>query len=212
MLITILGATGFVGREIVQQALERKYQIKVLVRSQKKLGDLESKVKTTKGDYFNEDSLFQAIQGSDAVISTIGPPTTRNSDITLEDFRDAMQCLIKLMKKHNIFRFINLASTGTSYQGESLGNGRKLLRFALSFVAPLVIPFKEAELQALRESSINWTSICPPLIKSEVKGKLYVDLSKTQGYKVDVKQLAKFMLDNIEDKRWVKKAPFVGTK
>ncbi len=212
MKIALLGASGFVGTEIIGQGLEQQCEIKVLVRSLEKMRDLQAKVDIVQGDYFNRESLSEAVEGVDAILSTIGPPETRKSDLTPEHFKAAMKNLVEVMREFKIHRFIYLASTGTSYQGESLSIGRKLLRAALSIIAPLVIPSKEAELQVLRESNIAWTSIRPPLIKSGVKGDFHVDLFKTQGLKVDVKQLAAFMLDNVTDTSWVKKAPFVGTK
>ena len=71
---------------------------------------------------------------------------------------------------------------------------------------------KEAELKALRNSSLDWTSIRPPLISKNVNGSLHVDNNQSQGFKVDVSQLAEFMLDNLEINDWIAKAPFVGTK
>ena len=123
-----------------------------------------------------------------------------------------MKSLVGVMNEFKVKRLINLASTGTSYCDEPISFGRKLLRATLSIVAPVVIPSKEAELEVLRDSNIDWTSIRPPLIKNGVQGNFYVDLHKTQGFKVDVKQLVSFMLENLNDTSWVGAAPFVGTK
>ncbi|MCG8633972.1 MAG: NAD(P)H-binding protein, partial [Desulfobacterales bacterium] len=165
MKIAVLGATGFTGSELLRQAIDRQYEIKALARSPEKLQRHREEIEIIKGDYFERESLCEVIQGTDAVISAIGPPETRKSGLTAEDFETALKCLVELMNESGVRRFINLASTGTSYAGESISSGRKILRLALSFVAPLVIPAKEAELKVLQGSNILWTSIRPRLLK-----------------------------------------------
>ncbi len=72
MQITILGASGQVGLATVQEALNLGYQVKVLVRSPDKLGDLKEKVIIVKGDLLDALSVEKALEGSKAVINVAG--------------------------------------------------------------------------------------------------------------------------------------------
>ena len=123
-----------------------------------------------------------------------------------------MANLIIFLDKSKSKRFINIASAGTSYKGEWISLTRKLMRFLVSMVAPVVLPAKETELEMLMSSSINWTSIRTPLINSAGKGEISANSYKQQGFTVDVNQLAEFILDCVEKNKWIKQAPFLGSK
>ena len=212
MRITVLGATGLVGQQLVTEALARNFEVTVLVRTPDKVNALPASVNVVLGDYFDPQALAIAVEGSSAVLSTIGPPTTRNSPLKPEDFHQAMMGLITVLESKGITRFIHLASTGTRFKNEPINFKRKLLRMTLSLVAPRVIPSKELELNALVQSSLDWTSIRPPLIDNDVKGDFHADSAVTQGWRVNTRQLCTFMLDQMASRKWIRKAPFVGTR
>lgn len=211
MKIAVFGATGFVGKQLVKEALHRGFEVRVLVRTPEKLGELASSVEVVTGDYFDPVALQETMKGTEAVLSTIGPPV-RSKTLTPKDFGKAMEQLLSVMKEVGLRRVITLASAGTSYEGETIVFKRKLMRKVISLVAPLVIPSKEEELAVLRSSALDWTCIRPPLISSDVKGSLKVNGNHTVGAKVDVDQLVGLMLDNIESTRWIRAMPFVGTQ
>ena len=96
-----------------------------------------------------------------------------------------MANLIIFLDKSKSKRFIHIASAGTSYKGERISLTRKLMRFLVSMVAPVVLPAKEKELEMLMSSSINWTSIRPPLINSAGKGEISANSYKQLGFTVD---------------------------
>ena len=72
MQITILGSTGQVGKAVVIEALKSGYQVKVLVRSPDKLGDLKEKVEVIKGNLLDAMSVEKALEGRKAIINVSG--------------------------------------------------------------------------------------------------------------------------------------------
>ena len=211
MEIVVFGATGLTGKKLIEKAVERNIKVKVLVRSPDKLGDMSSKVQIITGDYFDKTAIKKAIAGAEAVISTIGPPTGWRRKLSPDDYETAMKNVVEIMQEEGIDRFVYLASAGTSYSGEKITYGRKMMRGILSIIAPLVIPSKEKELSVLMNSDLNWTSIRPPIIAENVKGDFRINEYSTVGNKVNVHQLVEFMLDCINSATWTRKAPFVGT-
>ncbi|SFU05100.1 Putative NADH-flavin reductase [Pseudovibrio denitrificans] len=212
MKLGILGASGFVGRELCKAALAQGHDVRALVRSARSAEQVPEGVEVIFGDYFSAASLRELVDGVDAVLTTIGPPETRRSPLKPADFEKAMQQLVAAMQEASVSRVIHLASAGTRYGEEPLTLSRKLMRSILSVIVPVVIPSKEAELRVLAESGLNWTSIRPPLIAANVKGQLQTSETETQGFRVDVTQLCAFMLRAVHDERWFKTAPFVGTR
>lgn len=210
--LAILGVTGLVGRVLTKLALGQGYEVRVLCRSQGSADSLPDGVEVVIGDYFDADAIDQVVAGCDAVLSTVGPEPVRRPNKSPQDLQEAMDKLIGAMERHGISRFINLASAGTRFSDEPLTLSRKLMRWSLGFIVPYVIPSKEAELGSLVKSSLDWTSIRPPLITDSAKGQFHSHLTKAQGFKVNTTQLATFMLTAIEDKTLYRTAPFVGTR
>ena len=72
MQITILGATGQIGKSTISEALKSGYKVKVLVRTAAKLGDLNNSVTVIQGDLLIANDLAEALRGSDVVLNLAG--------------------------------------------------------------------------------------------------------------------------------------------
>lgn len=73
MQITIFGASGKTGRLVVQQALSRGYQVVAYVRDATKLSFTDANLKIIQGQLDDLDMVKQAVAGSQAVLSALGP-------------------------------------------------------------------------------------------------------------------------------------------
>ena len=211
MKLAVFGATGLLGRELVRQAAARGHAMRILSRREIGGDTLPEEAVVVRGDYMDPDAVRRTLEGVDAVLSTIGPPPNRKTELTPEDFGRAMDRLIAAMRAAGVSRIINVASTATRFGREPYGWGRRLLRLLLRSVAPVVIPGKELELAALARSDRAWTTVRPPLIKTGIGGSLRADDQDPQGMRVDTALLAAFMLDQLDDDTWVRRAPFVGS-
>ena len=74
MKIAVFGGSGTVGLRLLQVALERGFEVKALVRTPEKLGDLKDKIEIIKGDYFDKEMILKTIEDTEAILSTLGPP------------------------------------------------------------------------------------------------------------------------------------------
>ena len=72
--IALLGSTGKVGGWVLEMALERKYQVRALVRKPEKLDAYKDKIQTVQGGITDEDKMLELVTGVDVVISTLGSP------------------------------------------------------------------------------------------------------------------------------------------
>ena len=211
MKLAIFGATGLTGRELVKEAAIRGHRLRILARRDIPSEDLPDGIELIKGDYLDSTARRETLKGVFALLSTVGPPPTRKTDLKPEDYGQAMEQLTAEMKQEGISRFINVASTGTRLGSEPYPLERKLFRLMFNFLVPIVIPGKELELKILSKSDLDWTTVRPPYIRLGVGGTLRADDKKDQGRKVDATLLARFMLDQLDSKTWVKRAPFVGS-
>lgn len=73
MKITILGASGRTGRQLVQQALDRGHQVTAVVRNPAKLDVRHPRLQITVADIFDPAALRPLLAGRDALLSALGP-------------------------------------------------------------------------------------------------------------------------------------------
>lgn len=211
MRVALFGATGLLGMRIVRTAIDQDVDVRALVRTPDKLGDLADSLHVLEGDYFDRDAVAETIRGTDAVLSTVGPPTGRKHELTPSDFENALLNVVDIMVEQGVSRFINVSSGGTSFEGERISLKHRLIRGVGRVAAPMVAASKEKELAVLKNSGLEWTSLRPLLIQNKAKGSFLVKEDKP-SLRVDAGQLAGFMLETITSGDWVRKAPFVGTK
>src|SRR3979409_1428120 len=72
MNLLVLGATGRTGRLVVEQALAADHGVTALVRSPEKLTLVHSNLRVVAGEATDKSALSEALEGADAVISTLG--------------------------------------------------------------------------------------------------------------------------------------------
>jgi putative NADH-flavin reductase len=131
--IAILGSTGFVGKVLLNKALEKGYRVKTLIRNPDKLGSLKDKVEIVKGSYLNPDDIDKTISGVKAVLSTVGPPQQKPGSPDI--YETAMKNLVAALEKQNIRRLIHIGDAGHSGgENENWSLNRRILRFFLRLV------------------------------------------------------------------------------
>ncbi len=212
MKLALLGSTGFVGTILLSNALAQEHQLKVLVRSPEKLGGNKDKVEVVTGDMFDPAALETLVQGTDAVISAAGPPMNGKFDV--ERHASATKNLVSAMKNAKVSRLIAIAGAAAQVPGQKLGFKQSLLRFVLgTFVRPDVIKVKDMELKTIAESGLNWTVLRPPLIGSgNPTGNVAASEADMTGTKIDVEDIADFILSLLKTKEWDRKAPIISSK
>lgn len=211
MKITILGATGFVGKVLLSKALQAGHEVKVLVRDPEKLGELRDRVEYVVGDALDLDSVRSAVAGSKAVLSTIAPPKRNPGDP--HQYEKTMKNIISAMETAGLKRLIHIGGAGYSVgEGEQWTMKRRFLRGGLLFFAKPILEAKWLEWQVLSASPLDWTLIRPPAILATApSGTLFADEKRLPEISVNVQDLVDFMLQQIASPDWVRKAPLVSS-
>jgi putative NADH-flavin reductase len=211
MKISILGSTGFLGKVLLEKALDKGYEIKTLVRNPEKLGEFKERVEFIQGNVFNVNDIEKAVSDCDVVISTVGPPQRNPGNP--EIYKKGIEDLVAVLEKKNIRRYIHIG--GAAHPGGENENwtlGRKFLRIFLRIFAKPILEAKYLEWEVLKKSKLEWTLVRPPRIskaKSEGK-KIMADDKNLASMQVNVDDLAGFIIDQITSGVWLKKAPLVS--
>ncbi|MEK0099976.1 NAD(P)H-binding protein [Streptomyces sp. A475] len=108
MRVTVFGATGGIGRHVVQQLLDAGHHVTALVRSPAKISLAHPGLTLITGQLSDRTALTQAVTGADAVISALGPSLKRSARGT--QLADGTRTLVAVMDEQKLTRFIGLAT------------------------------------------------------------------------------------------------------
>ncbi|MUT66536.1 NAD(P)-dependent oxidoreductase [Paenibacillus sp. NEAU-GSW1] len=162
MRITLLGATGRVGRLILASALQEGFAVTAIVRSPEKLAEVTDgendafvagKLTLLQGSVLDAELLDTAVEGADAVVSAL----STDGGTTLSD---SVPLLIRAMEKHAVKRLIAIGTAGVLQSRAE----PELLRYQSSESRRSLTRAAEehhAMLQILQQSTLDWTLVCP---------------------------------------------------
>lgn len=202
MKIIIFGATGMVGKELVKQALYNGHEVKAYGRNVFTEGLPEDKkLQLIQGALFDESLVYKAIQGCDAVLSSLGGALD-GSDKTRSL---GMKNIVKQMEKAGVKRIVAIGGPGVLNAGEN-----KLIMDEEDFPGQYLVVSQEhlKALEFLKASNLQWTFVCPPMItEAEPTGvfNTAADWPPTPNHsKISSGDLALFMLKEMLQNEYVR--------
>ena len=169
MKLTIIAATGGVGRELLEQAVAAGHDVTAVARNP---GKLSRKVRAITADLAAPDpaALESAVAGADAVLSGLGPHSNSDAGIASQ----GAPAIIAAMKAAGVRRIVavSAAPVGTvptpsrpNPPKHDPGDGF-FMRHLLSHIANARLGKVFADLaqmeDILAESGLDWTVIRPP--------------------------------------------------
>ena len=108
MKLTVFGATGGVGRELVTQALDAGHQITAYVRNPGKVDLTHPNLTVIAGQLTDREAVQRAVHGADAVISALGPSLSRKA--TGMPLVDGTRTSLDAMAAEGVERYIGIAT------------------------------------------------------------------------------------------------------
>jgi putative NADH-flavin reductase len=204
MTITVFGATGQVGIRIVRLALAKGYKVKAFGRSIEEMIDEDLRndnFEAVKGYVFDEQQVYEAVQGADVVLSALGG----SFDGTDKTRSLGLKNVVTQMEKAGVKRIIAVGGMGVLNATDDT--------FILDTPGypEIYLPVGREHLKAyfvLQASSLDWTFVCPPDIKNEEATGVYqtnADYPPAQNKnRVTAGDLAMFMLTEAVENKFVK--------
>jgi putative NADH-flavin reductase len=118
MKIALIGATGFVGMAILNEAIERGHQVTAIVRHPNKLKDENDNLIKVKADIFEIDRLAEVLKGHNIVISAYNSGWS-NPDI-YNEYLKGSESIQKAVKRSGVKRFIVVGGAGSLFIAPNL--------------------------------------------------------------------------------------------
>lgn len=120
MKVAIIGATGFLGTNLVNEFTNRKHEVTAISRTAKE--SEKKNLKYVAVDVLNIQELAEILKGSDAVVSAFNPGWT-NPNI-YADFLAGAKAIQQAVKLSGVKRFITIGGAGSLYiNGNQLVDG-----------------------------------------------------------------------------------------
>ena len=159
MKLALIGASGFVGAAVLQEALDRGHQVTGIVRNPTKLPQHPA-LNAVAGDAYNAEALAALLKGHDAVIHAFNPGWG-TADIR-ERFIQGSQAIIEASKQADVQRLLVVGGAGSLY----IAPGLQLIDTP-DFPAEYKEGAEGAR-QALNllktETALAWSFISPPAL------------------------------------------------
>jgi uncharacterized protein YbjT (DUF2867 family) len=112
-LVAVTGATGNIGRVLVQRLLQEKVRVRVITRNREKLGSFVAEGAEERiGDLQNAPFLTEALRGVDAVFAMI--PEHPDSHEFLADKRRTATSLAEAIRAAHVPRVVALSAIGVN--------------------------------------------------------------------------------------------------
>ena len=102
--IVLIGASGFVGSAILNEALDRGHKVTAVVRHPEKITKVHKNLVVKQGDVSFSDTVTDMSKGADAVISAYNPGW-QNPDIAGETTR-VYRAILNGVKQAGVMRFL----------------------------------------------------------------------------------------------------------
>ena len=116
MKIALIGATGFVGSNILNELANRNHEVTAIARNSKE-SELAN-VNFVKADIFNTEELSEILKNHDVVVSAYNPGWT-NPNI-YDDFIAGSNAIVEGVKKSGVNRYITIGGAGSLFVAPNL--------------------------------------------------------------------------------------------
>jgi uncharacterized protein YbjT (DUF2867 family) len=206
--IAVLGASGGVGRRVVERALARGWAVSAQTRDGAKLGALADRVQIVEGAPGDPACLRRLLAGADAVVFALG--IDRGGATTV--FSDTTRALLKAMAAEGVTRLVAVTGVGA---GETRGHGGFLYdRIVFPLFTRKRYADKDRQEALIAASDTDWTIVRPaPFSERPATGPLQAVTGvrpETRLRRVTRDEVADFIVDALASGGYRHQRPFVG--
>jgi putative NADH-flavin reductase len=206
MKVIVFGATGTIGKHLIEQALNEDHQVTAFSRSGQKLSEFKhARLTIVEGDVLNQTDVTQSVKDHEVVFVALGSGKKRKSTVRSEGTKN----IIEAMKANSVKRLICQSTLGA---GESQGNLNFFWKHIM-FGWYLKKVFQDHELQEkyVMQSNLDWTIARPGAFSDGAHTRTYRHGFPTNDRSVKLKisraDVADFLLTLLPTDRYLHQTP-----
>lgn len=160
MRLTVFGATGRIGEELVRQALTAGHKVTAVARRSSRFDLHDPSLAVVRVDGLDDpEQLVPALEGGDAVLSGVGPRSSK--DLTVAS--TATRGIIAAMRLAGVRRLVAVSAwpVGPVPEGESF-LGRRVLHPMMNRILKGVYADLVTMEREIAAAGLEWTVVRPP--------------------------------------------------
>lgn len=162
MHLTVFGATGGIGREIVRQALASGHQVTAVVRDPAGLTVTGSGLQVVRADLTDPETIRPAVAGRDAVLSGLGARARKDAGVATRLTRTVLAA----MEAEQVRRLLVVSAAPVGPQPQAGLLDRAALGVVSAILKDIYVDLGEMEAELAR-SGTDWTSVRPPRLQNK---------------------------------------------
>lgn len=209
--VAVFGASGNIGRHVVEELLSAGHHVAAYVRNPGKLTTTHPNLTVVAGELDDADAIGRAVAGADAVISALGPSLDRG--VTGTPVADGTRKIAEAMKAADVRRFVGLATPSIQDPQDRFS----LTGLLLPNLARLTLATAYRELvgmtEAVTNSDLDWTiaRIIMPTNKPPQGTVRAGFLGQTRiGWAMSRADIASFLVAQLTDPTWRRAMPTIS--
>ena len=204
--IAFIGATGKAGKFLLKHLISHNFKVKLLLRHPDKFEFSSPQIEIVSGDARDSLAVQALVSGCDAVFSTLGQPKGEPPI-----FSDATTNIINAMKRFDVKRYILTTGLNVDTPSDAKGTKTQSATDWMKANYPATTNDKQLEFQILAASDIDWTLVRLPWItQTDERLETLVSLEDCPGEKISSTGRAFFLIKQVSDDRYLRKAPFIA--
>ncbi|MFF1598008.1 NAD(P)-dependent oxidoreductase [Streptomyces mirabilis] len=163
MKLTVFGATGGIGQEIVRQALDSGHQVTAVVRDPARLTVTGAGLEVFRADLTDPQALRPAVADRDAVLSGLGARTRKDAGIATRLTRTVLGA----MEAEGVRRLLVVSAGPVGPDPEGAAFVDRAARGLVSLILKDVYADLAAMEGELARSATDWTVVRPPRLQNK---------------------------------------------
>jgi putative NADH-flavin reductase len=206
MRLTIFGATGRIGAELVRQALAAGHEVTAVARRSSKLEVADPALTVVRVDALDDpEQLVPALKGGDAALSGVGPRSSK--DLTVAS--STTRTILAALKLAGVNRFVAVSAwpVGPVPQGESF-LGRRILHPMMNRLLRGIYSDLRRMENEIAASGLEWTVLWPPRLTDGPLTRTYrheIGANVVNGRIVSRADVAHCMLTALDDPQTIRR-------
>jgi putative NADH-flavin reductase len=187
--VTVFGASGRTGRQVVGQGLDRGHEITAFARDASRFGTSHERLTIVEGDARDPEAVAAAVRASDAIISVLALMKAEDEP----EYSEATRAIVEAAQHEGVRRIVVTANNDVfgddEVTGEFVGHAREHRR----------------NRETLKASGLDWTIVAAGWVVDEPGIGSYqavVDAKAAKG-KIAPADFASAVLDALERDDWI---------
>jgi nucleoside-diphosphate-sugar epimerase len=212
MNVTVFGATGTIGAQVVDQLRQRGHTVTAYVRSPGKVpAGWGTDVTVVVGEITDAAAIDRAVAGADAVVSALGPSMDRNA--TGLPLVEGTRHIVAAMQRHGVRRYVGNGTPSVLDPRERPTWQTRLSTFMAKTLLRRAYDEMVGMSQAVTTSGLDWTIVrflAPKDGPARGSGRQGFYGTDRLGFNVARADIAAFTAAQVDDPRYVGAAPAIS--